>query len=56
MAERSEGCSGEVLAACARKKKLLRKMTEVNFWIVAEETIGMFGREMIGVALFTQVN
>ena len=43
MAEGSDGCSGEsLLAPCVWKKKLQRKMTEGNYWIGAEESIGLF--------------
>ena len=44
MAERSSACSGETLLAfCARKKRLQRKMTKAGYyWIGATENIGMF--------------
>ena len=45
MAERSDGYSGEkLLALCARKKKLQRKMTENCYWIGAEESIGKISK------------
>ena len=43
MAERSDGCSGEtLLALCARKERLQRKITKDYYWTGAEENIGMF--------------
>ena len=45
IAERSGGCCGEtLLAPCARKKRLQRKMTEVYYWIGAQQNIGMFSK------------
>ena len=45
MAEGSDGCRGEtLLAPCARKKRLQRKMTKDNCWIGVQENIGMFGK------------
>ena len=45
IAERSDGCSGEtLLAPCARKKRLQRKMTKDYFWTGSEEIIGMFSK------------
>ena len=45
MAERLSDCSGETLfALCARKKRLLRKMTEGYYWIGTREGIGMFSK------------
>ena len=42
MAERSDGCSGEtLLAPCARKKRLQRKMTKDYRWIGAQVNLGM---------------
>ena len=42
MAESSNGYSFEaLLAACARKRKLQRKITD-DYWLGAEESIGMF--------------
>ena len=55
MAKRSDGCNGEtLLAPCARKKRLQRKMTEDYYWMGAEEDSGMcsVSREMIIIALF----
>ena len=45
MAERSDGCSGEtLLAPCARKKRLQRKMIKDHYWIGGEEIIGVFSK------------
>ena len=45
MAERSDGCSGEtLLAPCARKKRLQRKMTKDYYCIGVQENIGMFSK------------
>ena len=42
MAKRSDGCSGEtLLAPCARKKRLQKKMTEDFYWISVQEDTGM---------------
>ena len=42
MAELLDGFSGEpLLAPCARKRNLQRKMTEDYYWIGAEENNGM---------------
>ena len=55
MAKRSDGCSRiTLLASCARKKKLQRKMTKHYWWIVAEEILAWsVSRQMIVIALFT---
>ena len=53
MAERSDGCSGEILLAyCTRKKRLQRKMTEDYYWKGVQENIGMFrtSRRLIIIA------
>ena len=45
MAERLVGCSGETLLAhCAGKKRLQRKMTKYYYWIGADEAVGMFNK------------
>ena len=45
MAKRLDGCSGEtLLAPCARKKRLQRKMTENYHWIGVQENIDMFSK------------
>ena len=45
MVKGSNGCSGEtLLAPCARKKMLQRKMTNDYYWIGVQENIGMFSK------------
>ena len=45
MAEQSDGCSGETLVArCARKKRLQRRMTEDHCWVNTKENSGMFSK------------
>ena len=45
MAERSDDCSdGTLLAPCARKKRLQRKMTKDYYWIGVQENTGMFSK------------
>ena len=45
MAERSDGCSDEILLAfCTRKRRLEIKMTENYYWIGVQENIGMFSK------------
>ena len=45
MNERSDGCSGEtLLAPCARKKRLQRKMTTVYCWKGNQENTAMFSK------------
>ena len=47
MAEQSDGCHGEtLLALCARKKTLQRKMTKDYHWIGGEENNGMFSKSL----------
>ena len=55
MVERLDGCSGEMLLApCARKKKLPKKMTKDYHWIGAEESMACSViREMNVTALST---
>ena len=45
MADGSDRCSGEtLLARCARKKRLRRKMIKYNCWMGAQETAGIFSK------------
>ena len=53
MAKRLDDGSGEtLLAPCARRKKLQRKMTTYYFWIGAQENIVVLS-EMIIIALIS---
>ena len=45
MAERSDGCSGEaLLAPCAKRKTMQRKLTEDYYWMGVKENRGMFSK------------
>ena len=43
MAERSDGCSGDILLAlCMRKNRLQRNLSKGYYWISDQENINMF--------------
>ena len=48
MAQRLDGCSGEILlGSCTKKKRLQRKTTEDYYWVGVQENIGMFSKSQI---------